>query len=76
AVALMPAAVEQQVGDSALAAFEQRWLKPSALPAEQQRDIEQRLARAVAAAFPEGERPAYQLHLRASAIDQMGPNAF
>lgn len=76
AVALMPAAVEQQLGDAALEAFEQRWLKPSALPAEQQRDIEHRFAQAVAAAFPEDGRPVYQLHLRASASDHMGPNAF
>jgi predicted Zn-dependent protease len=75
-VAVMPHAIEQQLGDAALQAFEQRWLKPSALPLEQQKDIEQRLARAVALAYPEEGRPDYQLHLRASANDELGPNAF
>lgn len=71
----MPLSASTALGDEALAQIDARWLHPSQLPAAQQQSIAQRLARAVAAAYPRGGAPHYTLHWR-RANDAIGPNAF
>jgi len=83
AVALMPGAVEQQIGAQALSWFDEKMLKPSQLPQAQQNAIAERFAQALnkaqarSAAQGRGARPwpAYRLHFRAAG-EAMGPNAF
>ena len=74
-VAALPEAVDRAVGESALAQIDQRWLKPSALPAERQDALRQAFARAVKAAYPAGDAPAYTVRF-AVADEALGPNAF
>lgn len=82
-VALIPPAVEQQIGEQALAWFEQKMLKPSKLPQAKQAEIAERFAQALKQAQakaastgqPPKPWPAYQLHFR-DAGEAMGPNAF
>ncbi|MBB4842807.1 Zn-dependent protease with chaperone function [Paucibacter oligotrophus] len=79
-VALIPAAVEQQIGGQALAWFDKNMLKSSKLPRAQQEQIAERFAQALhkagAKAGPKAKPwPAYQLHFR-DAGEAMGPNAF
>lgn len=75
-VAVVPESVERHLGDSALSSIERAMLKPSSLPAPEQEAIRQRFAKAVAAAYPEGEAPAYELHFRSADKAGLGPNAF
>ncbi|WP_396268413.1 M48 family metallopeptidase [Ideonella sp.] len=75
-VAVVPASVERHLGDSALSSIESAMLKPSSLPAAEQEAIRQRFAKAVAAAYPPGEAPAYELHFRSADKAGLGPNAF
>lgn len=73
AVALLPPTLDRAIGDAALASIEDRWLQPSALPAEQRRRLADAFREAVQATYPAGERPAYDLRFHQSRI---GPNAF
>ncbi len=74
-LAFVPADVDRSVGSAALQSIRQRWLKPSALPAARQAALRQALADAVAAAWPAGQRPTYDLHFH-DAGKRLGPNAF
>lgn len=82
-VALIPPAVEQQIGDQALSWFDQKMLKPSKLARAQQDHIAERFAQALQKAQAKAMTrdraakpwPAYQLHFR-GAGEAMGPNAF
>jgi Zn-dependent protease with chaperone function len=71
-VAATPPSVDRAIGESALKALDEQWLKPSALPADQQKRLQQALARAVAA-MPPSSVPAHRLEFRSGRI---GPNAF
>jgi Zn-dependent protease with chaperone function len=72
-VALTPASVDRQIGELALNSVNERWLKPSTLPAEQQARLRARFEAMVARSFPDGDAPAYELRFHHSRI---GPNAF
>ncbi|HEY1393557.1 MAG TPA: M48 family metallopeptidase [Methylibium sp.] len=72
-LAWVPASVDRQVGDAALASIDGRWLMASTLPPEQRQRIAAEFERAVALAYPPGGRPAYELQFRKS---KLGPNAF
>ena len=72
AVAATPQSVDRAIGESALQALDEQWLRPSALPADQQQRLQQALGRAVAA-LPPGSVPAHRLVFRSGRI---GPNAF
>lgn len=74
-VAALPEAVDQAVGESALAQIDQRWLKPSTLPADRQEALRQAFARAVEAAYPAGDAPRHTVRF-AAADKTLGPNAF
>jgi Zn-dependent protease with chaperone function len=52
-LAVLPASVDRAVGDAALKSLEDRWLKPSALPAARQSELRDAFAHAVAAAYPQ-----------------------
>lgn len=71
--ALLPSKVEQQLGDTALAAMEGTWLSPSRLDSAQQEAIRQRHAQALRLRFPNGKAPMVSLQFRHARI---GPNAF
>lgn len=75
-VAALPAAVDETVGEQALASFDQQGLAPSQLPPERQAAIRQALAAAVEHAYAADERPVYALNFRAAAKLKIGPNAF
>ena len=70
-VALTPRTVDTAIGDYTLAAIDEHWMQPSALPAQQALQIQQALAKAVAG-MPPGTVPRWQLALRAT---KLGPNA-
>lgn len=72
-VGWVPPTVDQSIGSAVFESIEAEWLKPSALPAEQQQRLREAFRQATEAAYREGERPAYQLHFRSGRI---GPNAF
>jgi Zn-dependent protease with chaperone function len=72
-VALVPASVDREIGRVVLQSVEGRWLSPSELPAAEQQRLRTAFARAVDAAWPEGQRPTYELRFAKSDI---GPNAF
>lgn len=74
-VAVVPLDVDRAVGDSALRQLEERWLKPSALPAERQAALRQGFEQLVRAAYPAGDAPPHQLRF-AQATEVLGPNAF
>lgn len=73
-LALLPAEAEQQIGSSALAGLDERWLRPSALPAARRAAIERDFAALLSAADPQRRLPAYRLEFRA-ADSELGPNA-
>jgi Zn-dependent protease with chaperone function len=72
AVPLIPATVDERLGDAALEAVDKELMKPTALPAAEQARLRAALARAVAA-LPRETVPAYRLVFRKSRV---GPNAF
>jgi Zn-dependent protease with chaperone function len=72
AVAMLPQEVDAEIGSLAFRSIEERWLKPSALPASQQAELRAAFAQALQRAEPGGVLP-YRLEFRASRI---GPNAF
>lgn len=72
ALAVLPPAADQAVGDVAWPAIEAELLKPSALPVAEQARLRASFARFVAAQ-PAGSVPAHRLEFRGSRI---GPNAF
>ena len=57
------------LGRGALDSLDQRWLKPSALPAARQDALRQAFASAVKATYPAGDAPAYSV--RFAAITQV-----
>ena len=71
----VPATWEQRLGQQVMQDVEQRWLKPSALPEAEQRQIEAAVRAMAQAAYPDEQRPAYRLHLR-KGPKWLGPNAF
>ena len=72
AVAAIPVSVDASIGASALEALDDRLLRPSALPPEQQRRLRAAFDRALAA-LPPDSVPAHRLVFRSGRI---GPNAF
>jgi Zn-dependent protease with chaperone function len=75
-LALLPPAVDETIGEQAMASIDAQGLRPSKLPSERQAAIRQALDAAVAAAYPSGSRPAYSLQFRAAGRLKLGPNAF
>ena len=75
-VALIPASVDEVVGEQTLAGFDRQGLAPSGLAPARQAEIRAAFAAAVARAYPAGQAPAYGLHFRASGRMKLGPNAF
>jgi Zn-dependent protease with chaperone function len=71
-VALVPAAADQAVGESALAAIGERWLKPSQLPPERQQALRQRFEAAAGCGMA---APPFRV-LFHDGGDELGPNAF
>ena len=71
AVALLPPAVDRQVGDAAYAALRQRWLADSALPAGRMEALGRALESSLVRAEGPGREPLH-LHFHAS---RLGPNA-
>lgn len=76
ALAVIPPAVDETVGDQALASFDQRGLRPSKLPEARQAAIRQAFSASVERAYPADVRPGYTLHFRAAGQMKLGPNAF
>lgn len=78
----VPASVDLQLGQAALAQIEREMLRPTALPEAQQAQLRQRFAQAVQRADAQRQRrgqpplPAYVLHFRATPEPGIGPNAF
>jgi Zn-dependent protease with chaperone function len=72
AVALLPASIDETVGETAMEAIDERLMRPSELPEAQQQRIRSAFARAVAG-LPAGSVPAHRIVFRKSRI---GPNAF
>lgn len=71
-VALVPAAADQAVGDAALSAIGEQWLKPSQLPPARQQALRQRFEAAAACGAP---APAFRVLFHDGGAD-LGPNAF
>jgi Zn-dependent protease with chaperone function len=71
-VALVPAAADQALGESALRAITARWLKPSQLPPQRQQALRQRFEAAAACG---GTAPPIRVLFHAASAD-LGPNAF
>ncbi|MFL6664862.1 MAG: M48 family metallopeptidase [Rhizobacter sp.] len=71
-VAALPHSVDESVGDVALAAVDRRWMRPSGLPTQRQRQVSDAFERALAS-LPRGSVPPHRLVFRKS---QVGPNAF
>lgn len=76
ALSVIPQRIDDAVGDQAMKSFEQGMLQPSKLIEAEQAGIRQRFERAMAAAFPNGGAPHWQLHFRGSKHGAIGPNAF
>ena len=75
-MAVLPASTERAIGEQALTTLDHGLLKPSALPATQQRAIAQRFADATRlSAKTLGVPPDYRLHFRAGGR-ALGANAF
>jgi len=72
AVAVVPASVDETIGESALASLDEHLMSKSELPADQQARISAAFERALAT-LPAGTVPAHRLVFRKSGI---GPNAF
>ncbi|WP_280153133.1 M48 family metallopeptidase [Piscinibacter sp. XHJ-5] len=72
ALTMLPTEVDESVGETALAAIDERLMRPSELPLAQQQRIAGAFARAVAA-LPAHEVPVHRIVFRKSRI---GPNAF
>lgn len=72
-LSFVPASVDQRLGESALHTLGGQILLPSTLPAAQQEHLKRSFDRAVAAAYPPGQAPAYRVYFHRSRI---GPNAF
>jgi Zn-dependent protease with chaperone function len=70
--ALVPQAVDESIGRTALAQIDGRWMKPSKLPLEDQQRLRARFLKGVKAQYP-NNTPQITLEFRASGI---GPNAF
>lgn len=75
-VAVIPASVDEAIGEQAMQSFDGQGLEASRLPAERQAAIRQAFAKAVEQAYPAAERPAFTLHFRHSGKLKIGPNAF
>lgn len=78
AVDVLPASVEQRLGEQVLAGLEGDWLKPSRLTAAQQRAWRERWAAALDKARDAGRTPLparYEIHIRDGG-KSLGPNAF
>jgi Zn-dependent protease with chaperone function len=69
---VVPASVDQAIGENVLKVVDERWMHPSALPADRQARLRDAWAKAVRA-LPAGEVPPHTLVFRKSRI---GPNAF
>jgi Zn-dependent protease with chaperone function len=76
ALSVIPLRMDEAVGDQAMKSFEQGMLEPSKLSAADQAEIRLRFTQAMAAAFPKGGAPHWQLHFRGSKHGAIGPNAF
>ena len=72
AVALVPASVDESVGEAAMETLDERLMRPSELPEAQQQRIRNAFARAVAA-LPAGSVPSHRIAFRKRRI---GPNSF
>jgi len=72
----LPAAVEQTLGDQALAQFDARGLAPSELPPARQAEIRRALDDALNTADGAAPALAWTLHFRRSGRWSIGPNAF
>lgn len=72
ALAVIPASVDEAVGEVAMRSIDQEWMKPSALDAAEQQRLRAAFEQ-VLAAQPSGSVPAHRLEFRKSRI---GPNAF
>lgn len=71
-VALLPPAVDRELGEVALRTIDDRWLQPSALPPARQQALRERF---LAAARAQPGAP--EVQVRFHALDKrMGPNAF
>ncbi|MFZ5547741.1 MAG: M48 family metallopeptidase [Pseudomonadota bacterium] len=75
-VAVIPASVDEAIGQQAMQSFDGQGLAPSRLPPERQAAIRQAFTKAVEQAYPAAQRPAWQLHFRHSGKLKIGPNAF
>ena len=71
-VPFIPPWVDSKMGDLALTALDDHWLKPSALPATQQTALREHFSQLVARQ-KDPSMPAYSLHFRGTG---MGANAF
>jgi Zn-dependent protease with chaperone function len=71
-VPLIPTWVDSKMGDVALTALDEQWIKPSTLPVAQQEALRARFSQLVAAQ-KEPVMPNYTLHFRGAG---MGANAF
>lgn len=72
-VKLVPASVEQKIGDEAIGSMVGEMLAPSRLPRETRDRITDAFREAVAKSYPQGGAPAWRLDFYRSRI---GPNAF
>ena len=70
---MIPGRIDSAIGEAAWSGIEGRWLMPSRLPPADQQRLRDAFARAVERAWPEAQRPAYELRFHRSRI---GPNAF
>jgi Zn-dependent protease with chaperone function len=73
ALAAVPASADRAVGEALLGSLDAHWLAPSGLPTARQEQLRAAFSRAVARAYPPGERPAYELRFGAS--PRLGANA-
>lgn len=72
ALGLIPESADRAVGEVAMRSLDEQLMKPSALPAAEQRRLREAFARALEAQ-PAGSVPAHRIEFRKSRI---GPNAF
>lgn len=71
---MVPASLENRIGQESLAQLDGLFLQPSQLPQARQNALRARFARAVERAYPDGGAPAWQLSFHRSKI--LGANAF
>lgn len=74
-VALVPHEVDRSVGQAAFQQLQDRWLEPSALPAERQAALRERAQTAIDAAYPAPQQRPWRLHFRTGG-QALGANAF